>query len=124
MAATGTGIALNFVPHSGPFARGIHATVFARLAAGATRADVGAALADFYRDSPLVRVDAGLPRIKDVAGSCHAALGASVEGDTVVVCSVIDNLLKGAAGGCLQWANRLLGLPEATGLGAPAPGWI
>jgi N-acetyl-gamma-glutamyl-phosphate reductase len=123
-AATGTAVELNFVPHSGPFARGIHATLFARLDAGAKRDDVGAALDDFYRNSPLVHVDTTLPRIKDVAGSCHAALGARVEGDTVVVCSVLDNLLKGAAGGCLQWANRLLGLPEATGLSAPAPGWI
>jgi N-acetyl-gamma-glutamyl-phosphate reductase len=123
-AATGTAVDVNFVPHSGPFARGIHATLFARLAKTATSDDVNAALAEFYRDSPLVHVDAALPRIKDVAGSCHAALSARVDGDTVVVCSVLDNLLKGAAGGCLQWVNRILGLPETTGLAAPAPGWI
>jgi N-acetyl-gamma-glutamyl-phosphate reductase common form len=123
-AATGTAVALGFVPHSGPFARGIHATMFARPNAGVTSDDVHAALADFYRDSDLVHVDTTLPRIKDVAGSCHAALSARVEGDTLLVCSVLDNLLKGAAGGCLQWVNRLLGLPETTGLSAPAPGWI
>ena len=122
-AATGAELELSFVPHSGPFARGIHATLFTRLNADATSDEVNAALADFYADSPLVHVDAALPRIKDIAGSCHAALSARVEGDTLVVCSVIDNLLKGAAGGCLQWANRLLGLPEATGLTAPAIGW-
>jgi len=61
--------------------------------------------------------------MKDIAGSCYAALSARVEGDTVVVCSVLDNLLKGAAGGALQWVNRLLGLPETTGLTAPAAGW-
>lgn len=123
-AATGTAVDLGFVPHSGPFARGIHATIFGRPSAGVTSDDVHAALADFYRDSGLVRVDTSMPRIKDVAGSCHAALSARVEADTLVVCSVIDNLLKGAAGGCLQWVNRLLGLPETTGLAAPAPGWI
>jgi N-acetyl-gamma-glutamyl-phosphate reductase common form len=123
-AATGTAVHLGFVPHSGPFARGIHATVFARPVTGATSEAVNAALADYYRSSSLVHVGAGLPRIKDVAGSCHAALSARVEDDTIVVCSVIDNLLKGAAGGCLQWVNRLLGLPETTGLAAPAPGWI
>jgi N-acetyl-gamma-glutamylphosphate reductase len=36
----------------------------------------------------------------------------------------IDNLIKGAAGGAVQWMNRLLGLPETTGLDTPAPGWI
>jgi N-acetyl-gamma-glutamyl-phosphate reductase len=121
-AATGATLDLKFVPHSGPFARGIHATLFARLAAPATSEEVIAALASYYRDSPLVHVDSDLPRMKDVAGSCHATLSARVEGDTVVVCSVLDNLLKGAAGGSLQWVNRLLGLPEATGLLAPAAG--
>jgi N-acetyl-gamma-glutamyl-phosphate reductase len=122
-AATGATLDLKVGPHSGPFARGIHATLFARLAAPATSEEVIAALASYYRDSPLVHVDSDLPRMKDVAGSCHATLSARVEGDTVVVCSVLDNLLKGAAGGSLQWVNRLLGLPEATGLLAPAAGW-
>ena len=122
-AATGTALDLNFVPHSGPFARGIHATMFARLATKASSDDVIAALANYYSDSPLVHVGPDLPRMKDIAGSCHAVLSARVEGDTVVVCSVLDNLLKGAAGGAMQWVNRLLGLPEATGLTAPASGW-
>jgi N-acetyl-gamma-glutamyl-phosphate reductase len=39
------------------------------------------------------------------------------------VTSVLDNLNKGAAGGALQWLNRLLGFPEDTGLTAPAAGW-
>lgn len=122
-AATGIDIELGFVPHSGPFARGIHATLFAQRAKRATSDQVNAALHDFYASSPLVHVTTEMPRVKDVAGSCHAALSARVEGETIVVCSVIDNLLKGAAGGCLQWVNRLLGLPEQTGLMAPAAGW-
>ena len=36
---------------------------------------------------------------------------------------VLDNLNKGAAGGAVQWMNRLYGLPETAGLTAPAPGW-
>jgi N-acetyl-gamma-glutamyl-phosphate reductase len=62
--------------------------------------------------------------MKDVAGSSYAALGAAVDGDTIVVTSVLDNLLKGAAGGVVQWLNRLLGLPETTGLTQPAIGWL
>lgn len=123
-AATGTSLELNFVPHSGPFARGIHATLFTRTAGPTTSAEVIDVLADFYADSPFIHVGTDLPRMKDVSGSCHAALGARVEGDTIVVCSVLDNLLKGAAGGCLQWVNRLLGLPEETGIAAPSAGWL
>ena len=123
-AATGAELDLSFVPHSGPFARGIHATLFARPAKTVTSDDLNAALSDFYADAELVRVEETMPRVKDVAGSCHAALSARVENDTVVVCSVLDNLLKGAAGGSLQWLNRLLGLPESTGLNQPAIGWL
>ena len=45
------------------------------------------------------------------------------DGRTVAVMSVADNLNKGAAGGAVQWMNRLMGLPEAAGLAAPAAGW-
>jgi N-acetyl-gamma-glutamyl-phosphate reductase common form len=124
LAATGKSLDLKFVPHSGPFARGIHATLFAELATPTDSSEVVTMLARYYADSALVQVGTELPRMKDVAGSCHAIMSARVEGDTVIVCSAIDNLLKGAAGGSLQWVNRLLGLPEATGLTAPAAGWI
>jgi N-acetyl-gamma-glutamyl-phosphate reductase len=71
-----------------------------------------------------VRVDGEPPKMKDIAATNHAALHAIVQGDTIVVCSVADNLLKGAAGGSMQWANRLLGFPESMGLTAPAAGWL
>ena len=54
----------------------------------------------------------------------EAFLHAAVQGDRLVVFSVTDNLLKGAAGGSIQWANRLLGIPESLGLAAPAAGWL
>jgi len=123
-AASGRDIDLYFVPHSGPFARGIHATIFAELTGPATAADVREVLSEYYRDAPFVAVDAGMPRMKDIASSNYARLGATVRDGTVVVCSVIDNLLKGAAGGSIQWVNRLLGLPETLGADAPAAGWL
>lgn len=123
-AATGRDIGLHFVPHSGSFARGIHATVFAKLRGGVTERDVREALAEYYRNAAFVRVAATPPRLKDIAASNYAVVSASVQGDTIVVCSVIDNLLKGAAGGCMQWANRLLGWPEGLGLETPSPGWL
>ena len=71
-----------------------------------------------------MQVRDGTPRIKDVAGSNYAALGVATDDDTAVIVCVIDNLLKGAAGGALQWLNRLLGLPEQQGLEASAMGWL
>ncbi|HEX6999417.1 MAG TPA: N-acetyl-gamma-glutamyl-phosphate reductase [Gammaproteobacteria bacterium] len=122
-AATGREVGLHFVPHSGPFARGIHATIFARQRTRVTESDVREALAEFYRGARFVRVEAAPPRLKDVVASNYAALSAAVDGDSIVVCAVLDNLVKGAAGGCIQWLNRLLGWPEDTGLATPPPGW-
>jgi N-acetyl-gamma-glutamyl-phosphate reductase len=122
-AASGAAAHFAFVPHSGPFARGIHVTVQAALAEPLDSAAVLAALADFYARAPFVRVSAEAPRIKEVVGSNYAQLSAVARGATVAVMCAIDNLTKGAAGGAVQWMNRLFGLPEQTGLTAPAAGW-
>jgi N-acetyl-gamma-glutamyl-phosphate reductase len=81
------------------------------------------ALRSFYEGCPFVRVQGGAPRVKDVAASNYSNLSAVANGKTIAVMSVLDNLNKGAAGGAVQWMNRLLGFPETAGLTAPAPGW-
>jgi N-acetyl-gamma-glutamyl-phosphate reductase common form len=122
-ALTGRSAELNFVPHSGPFARGIHATLQARLVQPMSGAEVRAALAAFYSGQPFVRVLADPPRLKDVVTSNYAHLSATANGSTLAVMSVVDNLTKGAAGGAVQWLNRMFGWDVTTGLTAPAPGW-
>lgn len=122
-AASGRPADIAFVPHSGSFARGIHATVQAQLAKPLKTAEVIDALAGYYKDCPFVRVLDTPPRMKDVITSNYANLSAASDGRTLVVMSVADNLVKGAAGGAVQWMNRLFGLDETTGLAAPAPGW-
>jgi len=122
-AASGVHAHFAFVPHSGPFARGIHVTVQAELAVQKTPAELLDAFAQFYAHSPFVSVGVAPPRLKDVAGSNYARLSVASDGHTVAVMSVLDNLNKGAAGGAMQWMNRLLGLPETAGLTAPAAGW-
>ncbi len=82
-----------------------------------------AAFQEFYARSPFVSVGAAPPRVKDVAGSNYARLSVAANGRSVAVMSVLDNLNKGAAGGAVQWMNRLFDLPETTGLTAPAAGW-
>lgn len=123
---TGVAPELNFVPHSGPFARGIHMTLQGRLARAQSSDQLREAFAQFYAGQEFVRVVDGAPRVKDVAGSNYLHIGAATAGDgrSFVVLVTIDNLVKGAAGGAVQWMNRLLGLPESAGLAAPAPGWI
>jgi len=121
---TGIKPELHFIPHSGPFARGIHMTVQGKLTSAMDRDAVAAELEAFYASSPFVRVVDGTPKVKDVVGSNYAHMGVAVEGDTIAVFSVIDNLTKGAAGGGLQWMNRLHGLPETMGLSLSGPGWI
>ena len=111
------------MPHSGPFARGIHVTVQAALARAADTAAVLAALRSYYAQAPFVRVTSEAPRVKDVVASNYAHLSAAVRGNTVAVLCALDNLTKGAAGGAVQWMNRLFDLPETAGLTAPAPGW-
>ncbi len=122
-AASGRDGHIAFVPHSGPFARGIHATAQAKLRKPLDSAGAIAVLRDFYEGQSFVRVLDEPPRIKDVVSSNYAHLSAAADGETIVVMSVIDNLVKGAAGGAMQWMNRLLGFDETDGLTAPAPGW-
>jgi N-acetyl-gamma-glutamyl-phosphate reductase common form len=122
-AASGVLPEVAFIPHSGPFARGIHVTIQARLEQAMSGEEVRAALARYYDRAPFVSVQADPPQLKDVVTSNHARLSAATLGRMVAVVCVIDNLVKGAAGGAVQWMNRRYGLDEATGLRASAPGW-
>ncbi len=120
--ATGTLPRLHFVPHSGPFARGIHMTV-QTPAEGVPVQALKTAFHDAYADCAFVELVNGTPRLKDVVASNACRIGVAASDEAVVVTVVIDNLVKGAAGGAVQWMNRLCGLPETAGLLAPAPAW-
>jgi N-acetyl-gamma-glutamyl-phosphate reductase len=122
-AATGVDADFMFVPHSGPFARGIHVTVQAVAVQDVTSHELLQALREYYDQSPFVRVGGEMPRLKDVVASNFAELSAVSNGRSVAVMCVIDNLTKGAAGGAVQWMNRMFGHEETAGLMMPAPGW-
>lgn len=110
-------VGLTFVPHLTPMIRGIHATLYARLKRDA---DVQALFEQRYSGEIFVDVlPAGShPDTRSVRGSntCRIALHRPQGGDTVVVLSVIDNLVKGAAGQAVQNMNIMFGLPESTAL--------
>ncbi len=122
-AASGIRAGVNFVPHSGPFARGIFASVQAKAKDKISVDRVRESFESLYASTPFVRVVDGSPRLKSVVASNMAEVGIAVSGDTVVAMSAIDNLVKGAAGGAMQWMNRLFDQPDTAGLTGIPPGW-
>ncbi len=114
---------VDFVPHSGPFVRGIHATLRMTLREARAAGELVERVNRFYAHGPFVRASLELPRLTDVVGTNRCRLGVATRGRTLVVTSVIDNLVKGAAGGGVQWMNRLFDLPDDTGLNLPGLGW-
>lgn len=121
--ASGIETDVRFVPHSGPFVRGILSTIHADLVEPLSTEQVAAALAEFYADCPFVTVVPTPPKVKDVAGTNQCRLGVAVSGRSLVVVSVIDNLIKGAAGGAIHWMNRLFDLDDDAGLQLSGLGW-
>ena len=113
-----TPVGLTFVPHLTPMIRGIHATLYAKLKR--TDVDLQKLFECRYTDEPFVDVlpMGGLPETRSVRGSnmCRIAVHRPQGGDTVVVLSVIDNLVKGAAGQAVHNLNIMFGLPETLGL--------
>ncbi|HSE01589.1 MAG TPA: N-acetyl-gamma-glutamyl-phosphate reductase [Burkholderiales bacterium] len=116
--AAGRAVNLVFVPHLVPMIRGIHATLYARLTAGA---DLQALYEKRYAGEAFVDVmPAGShPDTRSVRGAnvCRIAVHQPRGGDIAVILSVIDNLVKGASGQAVQNMNIMFGLPETTGLG-------
>ncbi|HKJ89404.1 MAG TPA: N-acetyl-gamma-glutamyl-phosphate reductase [Gammaproteobacteria bacterium] len=114
-------VGVTFVPHLAPMIRGIHADCYARLKDSG--ADVQGLFEERYRDSPFVDVmpPGSHPATRTVRGSnvCRIAVHRPREGHQLVVLSVIDNLVKGAAGQAVQNMNLMFGLPENAGLATP-----
>jgi N-acetyl-gamma-glutamyl-phosphate reductase len=115
---------VTFTPHLIPMSRGILSTCYAPLAVGTARSGEEAQelYREFYRGESFVRVVDSPPATKQVSGSNMCLVYPTVDARTerLVVVSVIDNLVKGAAGQAIQNMNAMLGLPETTGLEAPA----
>jgi N-acetyl-gamma-glutamyl-phosphate reductase len=109
---------LTFVPHLLPMIRGIHATLYATLRDPGT--DLQAVFEQRFRDEPFVDVmpPGSHPETRSVRGTnrCRVAVHRPQGGETAVVLSVIDNLVKGASGQAVQNMNLMFGLAETAGL--------
>ncbi|MCA8864207.1 MULTISPECIES: N-acetyl-gamma-glutamyl-phosphate reductase [unclassified Halomonas] len=115
-------VGLTFVPHLTPMIRGIHATLYGQLTADP--GDLQALFEQRYANEPFVDVMpvGSHPETRSVKGinTCRLAVHRPNNGNTVVVLSVIDNLVKGASGQAIQNLNLMFGFEENTGLTAPA----
>ncbi|MCU7875385.1 MAG: N-acetyl-gamma-glutamyl-phosphate reductase [Candidatus Thiodiazotropha sp. (ex Lucinoma borealis)] len=116
--ASDSDIGLTFVPHLVPMIRGIEATLYARL--NDKRVDLQRLFEERYKDEPFVDIlpQGSHPETRSVRGAnyCRIAIHKPLKGDVVVVSSVIDNLVKGAAGQAVQNMNLMFGLEEDCGL--------
>ena len=115
---------ITFLPHLVPMTRGILSSCYATptngaLASGpAGKGEVAELYKDFYKDDPFVKVVESPPQTKQTLGNNDCLVYPTVDSRTgrLIVVSVIDNLVKGAAGEAVQNMNLMLGLPETTGL--------
>lgn len=110
-------VGFTFVPHLTPLIRGIHATLYAKLT---KETDLQALFESRYANERFVDVlpKGTHPETRSVRGSniCRIAVHQPQGSDVVVILSVIDNLVKGAAGQAVQNMNIMFNLPENTGL--------
>jgi N-acetyl-gamma-glutamyl-phosphate reductase len=108
---------LLFTPHLIPMRRGVHITISAALKSDSSQAAVAEALAEAYESSPFVSLKGDqLPQTGDVWGSNRCDIGWHIEDGTILLFSVIDNLVKGASGQAVQNMNLRFGFNETTGL--------
>jgi N-acetyl-gamma-glutamyl-phosphate reductase len=113
----GTPVGLTFVPHLTPIIRGIHATLYARIT---HEHDFQSSYEKRFAGEPFVDVlpPKSHPETRSVraANMCRIAVHRPQGGDVLVVLSVIDNLVKGAAGQAIQNMNLMFGFDECLGL--------
>jgi N-acetyl-gamma-glutamyl-phosphate reductase len=111
-------VGLTFVPHLVPMIRGIEASLYAVIQS--KDVDLQSLYEKRYADEVFVDVlpAGGLPETRSVKGSnmCRLSVFRPQDGDTIVVSSVIDNLVKGAAGQAVQNMNIMFDLAETTGI--------
>ncbi|MBF8962297.1 N-acetyl-gamma-glutamyl-phosphate reductase [Pontibacter sp. FD36] len=105
---------IHFVPYRGPFARGIFITAY--LQTDLSLEEAQALYKDYYKGHPFTLVTDQNPDLKQVVNTNKCVLYLQKHGQMLVITSLIDNLLKGAAGQAVQNMNLVFGLEETTGL--------
>lgn len=118
-AIAGDEVALSIIPHQVPVMRGMHATLFARLREPVV-VDLQALYERYFDEEPFVDIQPSGQTVdaSTVLGAnmCRISVQHSADQKTAIILSVIDNLVKGAAGQAIQAMNIMHGIPEAIGL--------
>lgn len=113
-------VSILFAPHLVPMSRGILSTMYVELKRGVSETGLTKLYQTFYRNDPFVRIlpYGVFPETKEVRGSNDCVVGFRYEprAKRLVVITVLDNLVKGAAGQAVQNMNLMCGWPEAEGL--------
>jgi len=122
---SGNEVQLTFAPHLVPMIRGMHSTLYAELVDSAVSLDeIQSLYEDRFAGEPFVDVmpQGSHPQTRSVKGAnhCRLAIHRPQGRDTIVVLSIIDNLVKGASGQAVQNMNIMLGLDETAGLNTVA----
>ena len=116
----GKQVSITFVPHLLPMSRGMESTIYAILSPGVDDQKVRTCLESYYKDKPFIRLlpDGRFPDTLCVRGTNFCDIGWMVDPGSkkLILMSVIDNLVKGAAGQAVQNMNLMLGFDESAGL--------
>lgn len=117
---SGKPLKVTFVPHLVPMTRGILTTAYAPLTSAVSKEKLLELYRDFYAGAPFVGITEAPPHTKQTWGSNLCLIYPTIDERTgrLIVISVIDNLVKGAAGQAIQNMNLMLSLPETMGLEA------
>lgn len=109
---------LLFTPHLIPIRRGMFVSTIVKLTKQVTNEELKKLYSDAYGDSPFVNIreNGTIPETADVAGSNRCDISWQLEGDKLLLFSVIDNLVKGASGQAIQNMNVRFGFDESAGL--------
>ncbi|PKP13290.1 MAG: N-acetyl-gamma-glutamyl-phosphate reductase [Bacteroidetes bacterium HGW-Bacteroidetes-3] len=109
---------IQFTPHLLPVDRGILSTIYARPTQKIDENKLKELYKTFYVNAPFVRLRKQEPAIKDVRGTNYCDLFVTYDKRTnmIILVSVIDNLIKGAAGQAIQNMNIVFGFEETSGL--------
>jgi N-acetyl-gamma-glutamyl-phosphate reductase len=117
--ASGREVIVTFTPHLAPMNRGIFSTIYVRSVT-ASAEELHAILAKAYAGEPFVHVlpFGKMPQTRHVRGSNMTFIGAAKDriAGRAIICSALDNLVKGASGQAVQNMNLMLGFPETNGL--------
>jgi N-acetyl-gamma-glutamyl-phosphate reductase len=105
---------INLIPVRGDFTRGIFATMYTQC--DLSEQELIGLFEEFYKDAKFTFISQNTVHLKQVVNTNNCVLQIQKIDNKVLVTSVIDNLLKGAAGQAIQNMNLIFGLEETTGL--------